>query len=137
MINLILILIFNLYSTTNSLSVKVDNIQSDNGYIYVSLYSNEQGFPIDISKANKTLKIKAKKGNVFVKFKEIQSGNYAISVYHDINSNGKLETSFIGIPKEPIGVSNNAKGFMGPPSFKDCKFSLSAAKTIKIDLEDL
>jgi len=137
MINLIIFLIFNIYSTTNSLSVKVDNIQSDDGYLYVSLYSNDQGFPIDISKADKTLKVKAKKGFVVVQFKEIETGNYAISVYHDVNSSGKLETSFVGIPKEPIGVSNNAKGFMGPPSFKDCNFSISSTNTIKINLGDL
>jgi len=124
-------------TTTNSLSVKVDNIQSDNGYIYVSLYSNDQGFPIETSKATKTLKTKAKKGFVIVQFKDKKTGNYAVSVYHDVNSNGKLETSIIGIPKEPIGVSNNAKGFMGPPTFKDCSFSLIAAKTIEINLEDL
>ncbi len=127
----------NLNLTTNSLSVKVNNVQSDAGYIYISIYSNEKGFPIDITKAEKTFKVKAKKGFVLVELEKIQAGNYAISVYHDINSNAKLETSFLGIPREPIGVSNNAKGFMGPPSFKDCLFNFSSTKTIKIDLEDL
>jgi len=45
-----------------------------------------------------------------------------------------LDTNFIGIPKEPYAFSNNATGFMGPPSFKESKISLNADKTIAIKL---
>ncbi len=103
----------------------------------MSLYTDKQGFPVDFDKAQKILKVKAKKGFVVVHYKDMKAGKYAVSVYHDVNSNGKLDTSFLGMPEEPIGVSNNAKGFMGPPSFKDCEFSFNTTKTIKISLENL
>jgi len=37
---------------------------------------------------------------------------------HDENSNGKMDTNFIGMPREGVGASNNAKGHMGPLKFR-------------------
>ena len=50
---------------------------------------------------------------------------YAVHVFHDLDSNGKMKTNFIGIPREPTGVSNEAKGKFGPPKFKDAKFAVT------------
>ena len=40
------------------------------------------------------------------------------------NDNKKMDTRIFGIPKEPIAISNDAKGFMGPPKWNDAKFIL-------------
>ncbi|MDA9339728.1 DUF2141 domain-containing protein [Polaribacter sp.] len=45
-----------------------------------------------------------------------------------------MDTNFLGIPKEPIGMSNDAKGFMGPPKFKNAKFNFDATTTISIKM---
>jgi uncharacterized protein (DUF2141 family) len=52
-------------------------------------------------------------------------GTYAISAFHDENNDKKVNSNFIGIPKEGIGVSNNAKGSFGPPKFDDAKFEFT------------
>ncbi|MDA0338748.1 MAG: DUF2141 domain-containing protein [Proteobacteria bacterium] len=57
-------------------------------------------------------------------FGGVTPGLYAISVFHDKDSDGKLDTNFIGIPSEPVGVSNNPKARMGSPRFEDAKFVL-------------
>lgn len=62
-------------------------------------------------------------------------GEYAISVHHDENNNGKLDTGLFGIPKEKYGFSNNAKGFMGPPSFKECVINFTKDTTLTIVLQ--
>ncbi len=49
-------------------------------------------------------------------------GEYAVHVYHDLDANGKMKSNFVGIPKEPTGVSRDAKGKFGPPKFKDAMF---------------
>jgi acyl-CoA reductase-like NAD-dependent aldehyde dehydrogenase/uncharacterized protein (DUF2141 family) len=49
-------------------------------------------------------------------------GRYAVAVYLDINGNHKLDNRFLGIPKEPVGASNDPKGRMGPPHFDECSF---------------
>jgi len=56
-------------------------------------------------------------------FNKIQPGTYGISAFHDQNSNGKLDTNFLGMPIEDYCASNNARGVLGPPSFEDSKFS--------------
>ncbi len=59
------------------------------------------------------------------KVPDLPYGEYAIAVYHDKNKNGKLDTNFLGIPKEGYGFSNNARGKFGPASWEDAKFSIS------------
>ena len=39
----------------------------------------------------------------------------------------------MGIPKEAYTASNDAKGFMGPPKYKDSKFKIN--KDSKIDIK--
>ena len=49
------------------------------------------------------------------------------SVFHDEDNNKQLNTNFVGMPKEGIGVSRNAKGHFGPPKYEDAKFELNKA----------
>jgi uncharacterized protein (DUF2141 family) len=46
-----------------------------------------------------------------------------VSVFHDENSNGKIDRNFMGIPKEGVGASNDAEGRFGPPKFDDARFT--------------
>lgn len=100
------------------------------GTLYVSLYDKEKGFPMQSDNAFKNnIKVVASSTEKVV-FKDLPYGEYAISAWHDENGNGKMEKSLIGIPKEGIGVSNDAKGKMGPPKFKDAKFQLNTVSKI-------
>ena len=46
-----------------------------------------------------------------------------------------MDTNFLGIPKEDYGCSNNARGTLGPPKWKDAKFELKGQdKVITISL---
>jgi uncharacterized protein (DUF2141 family) len=38
------------------------------------------------------------------------------------------------VPREQYGFSNNARGFMGPPSFPDAAFSVEGKTEISISL---
>jgi len=137
MIYLLAQLIIPFFLSTSNLIVTVENVNVDKGYIYVALYSKDKGFPTSINESDKVVKVKAKTGKVKVYFNDLNKGDYSISVFHDVNSDKVLNTSFIGIPKEPIGVSNNAKGFMGPPSFEACLFNLEEDKNISVRLKEL
>jgi len=57
-------------------------------------------------------------------FLTLPSGTYAIKVFHDVNSNGKLDTNFMGIPNEPYGFGNDARGKFGPPSFEEAAVTI-------------
>jgi uncharacterized protein (DUF2141 family) len=41
------------------------------------------------------------------------------------NSNGRLDANFLGIPRERVGASNNAKDHFGPPAFLDASIVYS------------
>jgi len=64
---------------------------------------------------------------VTVSFPNIPEGTYAVQAFQDRNANAKLDRSFIGIPKEPIGFSRNPTVRFGPPSFEECAVHLTAA----------
>jgi uncharacterized protein (DUF2141 family) len=55
-------------------------------------------------------------------------GAYALSVIHDENGNGRLDTR-LGIPREGFAFSNNPRIWFGPPSFASARFQLSPGGT--------
>ncbi len=68
---------------------------------------------------------------IMVVFNDLAKGDYAISVFQDVNKNNQLDTNFLGIPTEPYGFSNDAMGTFGPPSFDKAKVQVAGnEKTI-------
>jgi len=123
------------FAQHNTLTVNITGINEINGDVYIYLYASEKGFPINISKASKSKKVKVTKESLSVSFKDVAPDIYAVSVYHDIDGNEEINQNFLGIPKEPVGVSNNATGFMGPPKYEDAIFKLQNSKQITINLK--
>jgi uncharacterized protein (DUF2141 family) len=110
-----------------SITVHISGLKPNIGLLGVSLYSSNKGFPGDHSKACATALKKVTGATDEVVFTNLPYGTYAVSVLHDENSNGKLDTTFlIGIPKEGIGVSNNPKARRGPPKYNDCTLTLDS-----------
>ena len=101
------------------ITVKIENLKSNNGHIYISLYDTETSF---LGKGFKSMISPIENNSCTITFKDVPNGMYAISFFHDENENKKMDTNFLGIPKEDYGCSNNAKGFMGPPKWEDAKF---------------
>ena len=69
--------------------------------------------------------------------RDIPAGTYAILVFHDVDSNKELNKNWIGMPKEPFGFSNDAKGKMGPPDYEDAAFKVKGDTEIVINLVKL
>ena len=112
-------------STSDANIVKVDvvGLHSNDGQVHCALYSSADGFPDGFAKAAATTTAAITNEQAVCEFRAIVPGDYAISVYQDENSNGKLDRNFVGMPKEGVGASNDAKGSFGPPKFADARFS--------------
>ena len=123
---------FSIAQETFTLNIEFTDIKSNNGSIFVGLYDNENNFLKQEIKGA-IVKIVNKKASYV--FEEIKKGEYAVSSFHDKNNNKKLDVNLIGIPTEPIAVSNNAKGFMGPPKYKDAKFKIIKDTYIEIIID--
>lgn len=106
----------------NVIHVGIEGFRTDKGQVICSLYSSAKGFPKNARKAIAHSRSLIVNRHADCEFSGIQPGTYAISVFHDENSNGRLDTNFLGIPREGVGASNNARGHFGPPKFHDASF---------------
>jgi uncharacterized protein (DUF2141 family) len=119
----------------HTLTVTLNGFRSDKGMVEVQVYDQAAAYPTKPEKALVKLRGPVANGVASVVFKDLAPGTYAIAAYHDANNNGKMDANFIGIPKEQTGASNDAKGRMGPPAFKDAKFALSGNQSIVITMQ--
>ena len=109
------------------LSVKISNIQDGTGMVMVALFVPGNDFPKTFSQGKQVAAAaRTADGDLRVVFVDLPPGQYAVSAYHDRNSNGKLDANLLGIPSEPYGFSNDAKGSFGPPKFSDAAIDVGA-----------
>ena len=112
--------------------VTVKNIQELKGTIRMAVYSGEDNF-MQKELTSKDVKVTGKE--VVVVFENVKAGEYAISTYHDVDNNKELNTGFMGIPKEPYGFSNDARGTFGPPTYEKAKFKVTGDTKTSIKVE--
>jgi uncharacterized protein (DUF2141 family) len=113
---------------TEFIRVEVSGMRSDKGQIVCALFSSAKDFPKNGDKAVAQAKAGISHGRSVCEFPGVAPGRYAVSVFHDENSNGKMDTNFMGIPREGVGASNNARGHFGPPKFDDAAFQYPGGK---------
>ncbi|WP_262298528.1 DUF2141 domain-containing protein [Microvirga sesbaniae] len=96
-----------------TLTIRAQGVQPDQNMVYAGI--------CDTSFEEATCPYKdrgqATSGTVELRVRNVKPGTYAIAVFHDVNGNGKLDRSFIGLPNEPYGFSNDV-GRRGPPNFE-------------------
>ncbi len=115
-----------------SLTVSIKNVVSDKGTLRVGIFNSQSDF---LKKQLYGQIVKSKSGDVLVVFENIPAGAYAVSIIHDENENGELDSNFFGIPKEGFGFSNDAMGTFGPPSFEKASFKLTEKGALTINLK--
>ena len=118
-----------------TLKVVVEGCKSDQGVARIALANSIEGYK-DSAKAFMTEKVQVNKGKAMYDFKDMPFGEYAVTVYHDENTNKKLDKSIFGKPTEAYGFSNNARGIIGSPDYKKAVFVLDKADmTVTIRVE--
>ena len=132
--SLFLCLIIILFAFNNAYSEKlIINIESkyNDGYAMLGIYDKKDNFGkakvnekpnADIVLTGTVVKITNKKATAII---DIPFGEYAIAGFQDLDGNGVLSGNFLGIPKEPVGFSRNAKVKFGPPKWNDAVFKFN------------
>ena len=108
---------------TSSFILEVDGLGKVEGELRIAMFNSQESYT---KEPVYTVVLPVDSTTVFWQVDELPFGNYAIAVYHDKNTNGKLDTNVLGIPKERYGFSNNARGRFGPASWNDSFFSFTA-----------
>ena len=108
--------------TPGVLRVKAEGLRSDRGQVICELYSSAEGFPAKPEKAVAKVSAAIHQGQASCEFAGLAAGTYAVALIHDENGNGRLDTNFLGIPREGVGATNNARSRFGPPKFDEAAF---------------
>ena len=112
-----------------NLTLTVTGVRSNVGELLIGIYGTADGFEsaIDSSATKSALlpqswrivgaSLRAKTGSQTIMFADLPPGRYAVIAFHDENDNGLLDANVFGVPTEGYGFSNDARGFLGAPSF--------------------
>jgi len=111
----------------NAIRAHIEGLHSDRGQVVCALFAAADDFPKRLDRAFARVDAQITAGHATCEFPGVPAGVYAVSVFHDENLNGRLDTNWLGIPREGVGASNNPKPRMGPPKFAAAEFQHSGA----------
>jgi uncharacterized protein (DUF2141 family) len=103
----------------------VSKINGKKGRLYIAWYNKADDFKkTDKAVYSKVVEVTVK-DNMPIVFENVPPGTYAIALFLDENRNGKMDTNFLGIPKEKYGFSNNVYPLMRAATYKEASFSVT------------
>lgn len=112
-----------------TLIVQVDGFISRDGLLRVLLFDRDEGFPSNADMALRRISVPMQSFSGGVRFEGLPFGSYAVGVYQDMNDNRRLDKNLMGIPSEPVAVSNNPRIRFGPPKFSAARFDFTSTDT--------
>jgi uncharacterized protein (DUF2141 family) len=102
-------------------TVTVAGIRNDHGQVLVAVCERESFLQPRCPWMGRAA---AHAGDVQVVVPGVPPGTYAAQAFHDEDGNGRLERSFLGLPKEGMGFSRDAPMHFGPPQFDAASFTI-------------
>lgn len=106
------------------LAITITGIQSHTGTMMIAVFASENAYAN--GQRDHEIAIAANADQVITALEGLVPGTYAIKLFHDVNSDEKLNTNRLGIPSEPYGFSNDAPVRFGPPKWEAAKFTVIA-----------
>ncbi|AKM07310.1 DUF2141 domain-containing protein [Pelagerythrobacter marensis] len=108
----------------NELTIEINHLRNGKGMIHACLTRDHDHFP-DCAADTDALRLSVRTRDAgALRFRGVPGGTYALSIIHDENGNGKLDT-FAKIPREGYGFSGNPPVRFGPPKFEEARFELT------------
>lgn len=123
-------------TNTGVLVIEMKDFKNDDGVARLAVFPSDEGWPgewSDAATVYAATEISSRAARLTAR--GLPFGSYAVTVYHDKNDSGRLD-SFMGVPTEAYGFSNDARGMMSAPSFEKAKIELKeTSRTIVIHME--
>lgn len=114
-----------IHGSDTTLRVVGTHIKNDTGSFVVLVYDSQDTWLGDNWRTRKIVPVAGNRVDDTISVElSLPPGEYALSVYQDVDDDGKLARNFVGIPKEPAGLSNNVRPKFGPPKFRDAMFTV-------------
>ncbi|MDD4911353.1 MAG: DUF2141 domain-containing protein [Sideroxydans sp.] len=125
---LLFAIVFSLTAQAGELKLTLLGKSISGKRLFVAVHSNADDFPTKDGKSIQSAVI-ATGDKTELSIPNIAPGEYAVAAFADVNGNRVLDSNFIGIPQEPVGISRDAKGRFGPPKFADAAFKVGEGVT--------
>lgn len=119
---------------TGTLVIKIKNIKPIEGNLVIGIFDNKENFPID-GKQYKLTTLKVTATEMIYMVELPSKKDYGLAIFHDRNANGIIDKTWLGIPIEPYGFSNNIRPTISAPTFEQVKFKLDQSKNIEVILK--
>ena len=121
----------------SGVAVTVNKVRPGKGLVHIALVNKAQFL------LRKKLKKPLQKGiveslgeSVQFTFKDLAPGDYAVQVLQDFDGDGFMTYNWLGLPKEPWGISNNPPIRFGPPKWERSKFTVTEnSEVVKVSLD--
>jgi uncharacterized protein (DUF2141 family) len=97
--------------------IRVTGLKAQRSNLLIAVFESPAGFPKS-DQSTHTTTIEAEGEKVELSLSLPINCPIAIAVFQDLDGNKMISKSSIGIPIEPYGFSNNARGLFGPPTFQ-------------------
>ena len=91
-------------------TLEITGVNVNQGQVYVKIYANDRDYRNDVPYATSVLE--SASASIIHSF-DIAAGEYVISLFQDMNNNGRSDTNFLGMPREPVALSNHTRGIPG------------------------
>ena len=122
------------YAVAADVVIKVTGTNSSQGQVGCALFDSSPAFPMD-NAGTRQVWLAADSRPLICKFSGIAAGAYAVAVSHDLNGNKKVDTNFLGIPKEGWAVSNNVVPNLRAPRFDESQFFVKEGSTVELEVK--
>ena len=116
----------------HSLTIQLENVVPNTGDIRVAIFDDEKQFPNGEFAYSAT--VAADTSLMTITVDGLPTGDFAISLFQDLNQNTELDTGFFGIPKEPYGFSGDWK--KGEATFEEAVITIDGETEIHINMYD-
>ncbi len=111
-----------------TLTVHVQNVSPKGGIVSLAVFTAANYHNDDHPTATRDVVAVAPETDI--RIDGLRPGVYAVKMMQDINRNGKFDTSWIGLPEEPYGFSNDAEPGLDEPDFARASFRVGEGDTV-------
>lgn len=102
--------------------VTIEDVRSENGALLVEVLDSEDAWKDEAPPLAQRIVTPVMPETTFEL--ALVPGAYGIRVYQDLDEDRELDTNAFGLPREPYGFSNDARGRFGPPRWSDARLEV-------------
>ena len=107
--------------------LKLTGLRSAKGQVKIAVFNSAETWLGEQTIYSSTINVDGQ--SVKWRIHDVPYGDYGVAVFHDENSNGKMDKNVLGIPLEAYGFSNNVRVTFGPPKWERAKFIVKGSTT--------